>query len=67
MNTELVATWQPYGEQGWVAFVIDDEMPDLLDDIKSWSEDDLEGVTGTVTIERKPKGYVAALPEHEGW
>ncbi len=67
METELVATWQPFGEQGWISFVLEDAMPDLIDDIKSWSEDDIEGVVGTITIGRKPKGWVAALPEHEGW
>ena len=66
-DTELVARWQPVTEQGWVAFCIDDKMPDLFDDIKAWAEDDFEGVIGTITIERKPKGWVESLPEHDGW
>ena len=66
--TELVATFQPEGEPGWVAVVI--KGPSLENVwwlIDGWADDDIEGIIGVVTIERKPKGYVASLPEHDGW
>ena len=69
-NTELVATFTPDSEMAWVAYKMLDsgELPEMLKfDILAWSEDDLEGAIGTIRIERKPVGYVASLPEFEGW
>lgn len=68
-NTELVARWDPEGEQGWVVFLIDDDggKSALRDEVLPWTDDDYEGVIGTIVIERKPKGYVESLPEFEGW
>lgn len=66
-KTELVAIWQPGGVHSEVAFVVEDSIPDLLDSIRLWAEDDIEGPIGTITIERKPVGWVASLPDHDGW
>ena len=69
METELVAIFQPDGEGGWVAGVIEDgRIPEWIqDEIGSWAEDDLVGIVGTIRIERKPIGWAAALPEFENW
>jgi hypothetical protein len=69
MNTELVATFQPDGEPGWLAAVIEhSDLPEpFASELDGWDVDDLEGAIATITIGRKPVGYVAALPEFEGW
>ena len=72
-TTELVAMWSPEGEPGYVAFLFEkvvagDPNEAMISDIvDAWSEDDIEGVIGTIVIERKPKGWVESLPEHAGW
>lgn len=67
--TELVATFQPEGEPGWVAIVLSSSsMGCLWAEIEEWSDDaDCEGPIGIVTLERKPAGFVESLPEHPGW
>lgn len=67
--TELVAIWQPEGESGWLGFEIDhDTFGGLIEaELDGWDEETVEGLIGTIRIERKPKGWAAALPEHEGW
>ena len=67
-DTELVATFQPEGDPGIVSVLITPpSMENLWWQIDGWADDDLEGVIGTVTIARKPVGFVASLPEFTGW
>ena len=62
--TEVVYIWTPTDASAWIAFTSWD---DLAADVADWGEDDLEGPIGTITVERKPVGFVASLPEFEGW
>ena len=67
-TTELVATFQPDGESGKVAVLITaGSMENLWAEIEGWADDDVEGPIGVITLERKPVGHVASLPEHPGW
>lgn len=63
-ETELVYVWTPTDEGRWVAYTSWD---DLEGEVNAWAEDDIEGPIGTISVERKPVGYVASLPEFEGW
>jgi hypothetical protein len=68
-DVELVARFQPDGEHRWMAVPADSNLYDVFD-LAAWHDPrfDEPGITiGTITIEVRPAGWLAALPEHEGW
>lgn len=77
-DVETVAILTLDGEQGWCAFNLDDEVHvrSLIDEMRNHidgsylpgqvDEDDDRAYV-TVEVRRKPAGYVAALPEFDGW
>ena len=66
--TELVAIFQPEGEEGVVSVVIGYRAwDDLWHEIGAWACVDVEGPIGVITLSRKPVGHVESLPEHPGW
>ena len=77
-ETEYVATLKMTGELGGVAFNLDDpvhvnnlltEARDLIDGsyMPGDVDDPDEPALVTIEVRRMPAGYVASLPEFEGW
>lgn len=69
---ELVARFQPDGEAGWVVAPVNTakEWADFWQILDGWTDIGYatEGeVVGKVTLEVKPEGWAASLPEFEGW
>jgi hypothetical protein len=63
-QTEVVYTWRPIAEAWVLAYT---SWKDLIDEVTPWCDDDIEGKIGTITVERKPVGFVESLTEFEGW
>jgi hypothetical protein len=68
-DIELVARFQPSGEHSWMAVPADSNLYDLFG-LAAWHDphSDEPGTTiGTITIEVRPAGWLAAWAEYERW